>query len=443
MTSGNPFDRRRPSPRRTQVNVYRVSDLDEFDLRELSDHENLAFAFRYMRAYGGHGGGADGATYGDFDGARIYQLCRALRDQVRGGEYRPGPRRRVRFPKQNGNGFRELSIPTVADRVVSGALQLATEIWQRNNFDCIHRSIWTCYLELEHAVQTTDARLLVTDDIRNCFPSIRINELLNCIARYTSNPELLGLYELLIRGTEAPDRQAGVFQGSPESPGLVGMYLHDILDAVQDVLCREIPSRIRYADNLIHVFRNEYEADEDRSTTSDILSQHGLQLKGQERTDIRNNTDVEVLGLIPRLEGTRIRYQIPTGKYEQLEERFESCWDQRNPMKAARAVTRGWINHAAPVLVEQQAQRAVISQVLRCASRKSLSLGPRTRWEAEARRTLKAWRRFRRRHGEGSLVGSIGNCSNVVSCRDTPDAGEMPATSAVADDNIAPWEPHS
>jgi RNA-directed DNA polymerase len=49
-----------------------------------------------------------------------------IRGQLRAGTYRPAEVRQVMIPKRNGK-MRRLGIPTLADRVVQGALKLVLE----------------------------------------------------------------------------------------------------------------------------------------------------------------------------------------------------------------------------------------------------------------------------------------------------------------------------
>src|SRR4051812_49230073 len=86
----------------------------------------LDAAWRRVKRNGGAPGG-DGVGIDGFarDAGR---RLRALHTDLRSGNYRPGPLRRVAVPKPQG-GERVLAIPCIADRIIQGAVAgLLTEI---------------------------------------------------------------------------------------------------------------------------------------------------------------------------------------------------------------------------------------------------------------------------------------------------------------------------
>jgi RNA-directed DNA polymerase len=66
-------------------------------------------------------------TFEAIEAAGLEALLQQLRDELSGCSYRPARLRRVEIPKRGGKGVRVLSIPTIRDRVVQGALKLIPE----------------------------------------------------------------------------------------------------------------------------------------------------------------------------------------------------------------------------------------------------------------------------------------------------------------------------
>ena len=89
--------------------------------------DNLARAWKRVKSNKG-APGIDGVTVQDWpEHARAHWP--ALREQIKGGRYRPQAVRRVEIPKPDG-GKRLLGIPTVTDRVVQQAIaQVLTPIF--------------------------------------------------------------------------------------------------------------------------------------------------------------------------------------------------------------------------------------------------------------------------------------------------------------------------
>ena len=90
-------------------------------------YDNLARAWQRVRSNKG-APGIDGVTIEDWP-AHARAHWPAQREQIKIGQYRPQPVRRVEIPKPDG-GKRLLGIPTVTDRVVQQAIaQVLTPIF--------------------------------------------------------------------------------------------------------------------------------------------------------------------------------------------------------------------------------------------------------------------------------------------------------------------------
>jgi RNA-directed DNA polymerase len=81
----------------------------------------------YKLAKRNHGAaGIDGVTFDDIEAAGVERFVAELRTELQAGTYRPERVRKVGIPKDNGKE-RVLSIPTIRDRVVQGAMKLILE----------------------------------------------------------------------------------------------------------------------------------------------------------------------------------------------------------------------------------------------------------------------------------------------------------------------------
>ena len=89
--------------------------------------ETLREAYRLAKNNNG-APGMDGVTFEAIEAAGFEAWLQQLRDELSGCSYRPAQLRRVEIPKRSGSkGVRVLSIPTIRDRVVQGALKLILE----------------------------------------------------------------------------------------------------------------------------------------------------------------------------------------------------------------------------------------------------------------------------------------------------------------------------
>ena len=71
--------------------------------------------------------GIDGVTFEAIEESGVEMFLQQIRDELVTNTYRPTRVRRKEIPKDGGNKVRVLSIPSIRDRVVQGALKLILE----------------------------------------------------------------------------------------------------------------------------------------------------------------------------------------------------------------------------------------------------------------------------------------------------------------------------
>jgi RNA-directed DNA polymerase len=223
------------------------------DLMErICDRDNLNQAYRKVKANRGSPG-IDGMTVGEL-AAWLAAHKDELIASLLGGSYRPQPVRGVQIPKPGG-GMRQLSIPTVIDRLVQQAiLQVLEPLLDPTFSDSSYgfRPGRSAHQALAAAQQyVREGRLIVADmDLEKFFDRVNHDILMARLARRVDDKRLL---RMVRRFLEAGLMQAGVCvarregtpQGGPLSPLLANLLLDD--------LDRELERRghkfCRYADD--------------------------------------------------------------------------------------------------------------------------------------------------------------------------------------------------
>ena len=110
--------------------------------------ETLQAAYKLAKENNG-APGVDGVTFEAVESAGRAEFLEQLREELVSGTYMPERVRRVGIPKTGGN-LRMLSIPTIRDRVVQGALKLILEPIFESDFQpgsfgyrIVRRLLWT------------------------------------------------------------------------------------------------------------------------------------------------------------------------------------------------------------------------------------------------------------------------------------------------------------
>jgi RNA-directed DNA polymerase len=189
--------------------------------------ETLREAYRLAKKNNGSPG-VDGVTFEAIEAADVEGFLEQIRAELTGRTYRPLRVRKVEIPKSGGK-IRVLSIPTVRDRVVQGALKLILEPifeadFQPGSFGYRPKK------SPRQAVQRVSEAILsgktyVIDlDLRSYFDNVRHHILFEKVARRVDDDEVMHLLKMMVKASG----KRGVPQGGVISPLLSNIYLNEV-----------------------------------------------------------------------------------------------------------------------------------------------------------------------------------------------------------------------
>jgi hypothetical protein len=150
-------------------------------------------------------------------------------DELATRRYRPMRNRRKEIPQDGGKKVRVLSIPSIRDRVVQGALKLILEPileadFQPGSFGYRpNRTAHEAVLRIDRATGYGKTRVIDVD-LRAYFNNVRHHILLAKVAKRVNDPDVMHLLKLILKATG----EKGVPQGGVVSPLLSNIYLNDV-----------------------------------------------------------------------------------------------------------------------------------------------------------------------------------------------------------------------
>src|ERR1700730_1208022 len=225
--------------------------------------ETLREAYRLAKQNNG-APGVDGVTFEAIEAGGLQAWLQQLRDELLGHSYLPTRLRRVEIPKPGGKGVRVLSIPSIRDRVVQGALKLILEPIFEADFQSgsygyrPKRSAHEAVERVAQAIVQRKTRVLDLD-LRSFFDNVRHHILFEKVARRVNDPEVMHLLKLLVKATG----RKGLPQGGVLSPVLSNVYLNEVdrmLERAQETTRRGPYTYLeyaRFADDLV-ILVDEY-----------------------------------------------------------------------------------------------------------------------------------------------------------------------------------------
>jgi RNA-directed DNA polymerase len=209
--------------------------------RTICQEEWIATALdKVLANQGARTAGIDGVTKKMFASQEARtSLIRELREELREKRFQPLPVRRVYIPKSNGK-VRPLGIATLKDRVVQMLLKMILEpIWESDFLNCSNgfrpqRRSMDCIALLDSYINNRNKYYwAVEGDIKGAFDNIQHGVLLKLVAERVADRHILDLIERFLKagvmeGGLFKRTELGTSQGSPVSPLMANIYLHQL-----------------------------------------------------------------------------------------------------------------------------------------------------------------------------------------------------------------------
>jgi RNA-directed DNA polymerase len=189
--------------------------------------ETLHEAYRMAKENDG-APGIDGVTFEAIEESGVEGFLRQIRDELISNTYRPMRARKKEIPKDGGK-VRVLSIPSIRDRVVQGAVKLILEPIFEADFQpgsYGYRPKRTAQQAVNRVAQAiVESKTRIIDiDLRAYFDNVQHYLLLEKVARRVQDDEVMHLLKMMLKATG----EKGVPQGGVVSPLLSNVYLTEV-----------------------------------------------------------------------------------------------------------------------------------------------------------------------------------------------------------------------
>jgi RNA-directed DNA polymerase len=284
-----------------------------------------------------------------------------LTEKVRSGKYLPQPILGVEIPKGNGK-TRLLGIPTVTDRLLQQAVLQV--INARFEYEFSESSFgFRPNKNLQQAVLKAQGYInegfqyIVDIDLKTFFDEVDHCYLLQLLYRKIKCRETLRLIRKWLRSPiqingKLVKRRKGVPQGSPLSPLLSNIMLHELDRELE----RQGLRFIRYADDFSIYVKTKATA---RKVGNNIFKFLKTKLKlsiNREKSGIRRPVHFTCLGFgfVPTyVKGEKGKYQLVVSEksWEKLKQKLKTITRKTTPMsfderiEKLNEVQRGWVNN--------------------------------------------------------------------------------------------------
>jgi hypothetical protein len=368
-------------------------------VEQVADTNRLLATHCEMKNKAGQAPGPDGVSYRDLGGREVADIMRDLGRAVREGTYRPGPTRPVTIPKLRG-GWRTLAVGNVVDRVLAASLNRAMEgLWESIFRPCSMgfrpgRGAWLALAELQQVTVAEGRWVLALDDIKNAFPSVIIGDVLADHARYITDPSLLSLIEVVLRGGDE-QRTRGIGQGSCYSPTALNVRLHHALD-LGVMQGHHLLRYLRYADNLAWACRSMSEGHQVLDHARQLLEPAGFALKGEDGvTDLRQGQKAQLLGFTLSRRDGHLQLDLGKDAWVKLERDLVKAHETQDPTATARMVVQGWVEAFGPAFEDWRV--GTLNRILQTAAMRGFrEIDSRDHLADRCETAWRRWDTFRR-----------------------------------------------
>ena len=323
------------------------------------DRRNLNLAYEKVVANKG-ASGVDGMLVSELK-KHLCQNGNQIIDEVRKGSYQPKPIKGLSIPKPNGK-TRLLGVPTVTDRMLHQALLQVLEPLFEPDFlphsygfrpgRNAHQAVHQAQEYINQGYQD-----VVDIDLKSFFDEVDHTILLELIYRRVRCRQTMRLIRTIMRAPieikgKLHKRRKGVPQGSPLSPLLSNILLHE--------LDKELEKRghryVRYADDFSIYVKSKVAARRVGNGIYQFLKDRLKLPINRDKSGIRRPLTFELLGygfVSSYKKGTGGKYQLVVSKekWKSIKAKLKALTRKTIPMtfdermQRLNWLTRGWLNY--------------------------------------------------------------------------------------------------
>lgn len=284
-----------------------------------------------------------------------------LTERVRSGKYLPQPILGVAIPKGNGK-TRLLGIPAVTDRLLQQAvLQVIAQGFEFGFSESSYgfrpnKNAQQAILKAQGYINE-GYQYIVDIDLKTFFDEVNHRYLLQLLYRKIKCRETLRLIRKWLRAPiqingKLARRRKGVPQGSPLSPLLSNIMLHELDRELE----RQGLRFVRYADDFSIYVKSKAEARRIGNTTYKFLKRKLRLPINREKSGIRRPVNFTILGFgfVPTyVKGEKGRYQLVVApkSWTRLKQKLKTITRKTTPMSFDERIQklneaqRGWVNY--------------------------------------------------------------------------------------------------
>lgn len=315
--------------------------------------------------------GMDGVTFEVIEESGMKSFLERIREELITGTYQPMPARKKEIPKEGGTKVRVLSIPSIRDRVVQGALKLILEPIFEADFQpgsYGYRPKRTAHAAINRVAQgIVEAKTKIIDlDLRAYFDTVQHSLLLDKVAKRVRDNEVMRLLKMILKATG----KKGVPQGGVISPVLSNLYLNEV-DRMLERAMKATRFKqytavqyARFADDLVILLDNHPRHDWLVAAVTKRLREEIAKLRveiNEEKSrivDLRKGESFGFLGfdfrLVRSLKGTwRPQYTPKLKKRTALLAKLREIFRRNKSQPVGKVIElvnpilRGWVNYFA------------------------------------------------------------------------------------------------
>lgn len=243
--------------------------------------------------------GVDGVTWKEYE-TGLEDRLEDLHSRVHRGTYRALPSRRQYIPKGNGKQ-RPLGIAALEDKIVQSAVAGVLNQIYEEDFRAFsygfrpgrgqHQALDALYV----GIKRKKVNWVLDMDLKGFFDNLDKELLMEMVGRRIADPRILRLIRKWLNAGIIEDgkwfeTETGTPQGAVISPLLANVYLHYVLDQWTDRWRQNAQGDViivRYADDAVIGFQNQYEAEKFLKDLREQLRQYGLELNEEKTRLIR------------------------------------------------------------------------------------------------------------------------------------------------------------